>query len=417
MTGIFEKSILSNGIRVLSEKMEGTRAVSLGIWVETGSRFDPPDQTGVAHFIEHMLFKGTENRNAFEIAESLESLGGHLNAFTEKEMTAYYAHVLDQDVAEAVDVLSDVLLNPVMDEADIRNEQQIVLEEIQSLEDTPEDYVQDLFLQQMFRNHALGTSILGDRETIPRISRQILLDFKQLWYTGKRLIITCAGNVDHKILADLIQQAFHKLPAGNDLDSGQSREVSTCFEEIHRQPASQVHYCTGTRGVPYSDKRRYSLICLNTLIGGCMSSRLFQRLREKQGLAYSVFSMLDFWSDAGLWGIYAGTSPSQKTSLMTSVEDELEKIRQGDIESTELERIKNQLLGNLILSMEETSNRMDRLARMEFHTGTYLDVDTITENIRKVTLEHLIDTAKWLLDQPFYTTIIEPHDGTDRRNH
>ncbi len=416
MTGIFKKSTLDNGIRVLSEEMEGTRAVSIGVWVETGSRFDPPDQTGIAHFIEHMLFKGTENRSAFEIAESLESLGGHLNAFTEKEMTAYYAHVLDKDLSKAVDVLSDVLLHPVMDEADIQNEKQIVLEEIQSLEDVPEDYVQDLFLQQMFQNHALGTSILGTAETIPQISRQAVFDFKAKYYTGNRIIITCAGNIDHQILVDLIQKAFDKLPKGEAFSPTQRIEESALYEEIHHQSVSQVHYCTGTRGVPYGDTRRYGLICLNTLIGGCMSSRLFQRLREKQGLAYSVFSMLDFWSDAGLWGVYAGTSPSLKKMLMTAIKEELDTIRDGKIDLNELERIKNQLLGNLILSMEDTSNRMDRLARMEFHAGTYLDIDIITEKIRKVTLEHLTDTAKWLLDQPFYTTIIEPQSRTGRGN-
>lgn len=408
MQQYFQKSCLQNGIRVLSEKMDGIRSVTIGVWILTGSRYDPVEYEGIAHFLEHMVFKGTKTRTAYDIACSLEAVGGHLNAFTEKEFTVFYAHVLEEHMELAIDLLSDIVLNSINKIEDIKNEKQIVIEEIQNLEDTPEDLIQDLFVHQVFQNHALGRSILGTRNSIERINRDSIESFKNKYYTAQNIIVSCAGNVEHKKLVQIVDTAFQNTstafsmlyePVVVDCDS---------IPESFHMPVSQVHYCLGTTGVGFSDPRKHALICLNTLIGGGMSSRLFQNLREKNGLAYSVYSLLDFWSDTGLWGIYSGTSANLKEQLLSRIDDELTQIARGHVTHDELNLIKGQLTGNLILAAEDSTTVMDRLVRLEYYQKHYQDLQKVKEKIEKVTLDDIVQMAHELFEQQQYRTIIEP---------
>lgn len=405
----FQKSCLDNGIRVLSENMEGIRSITIGVWVLTGSRFDPIEHEGMAHFLEHMVFKGTRSRSAYHIASSLEAVGGHLNAFTEKEFTVYYAHVLEKDMALAVDILSDIVLNPTIKNEDIKNEKQIVIEEIQNLEDTPEDLIQDLFVHQVFNDNPLGRSILGTKNSISRMSRLSIEKFKHAYYTADNIIVSCAGNVEHDKLVQLVSDAFQKVSKFSSHNNEPVIVENCSTSDSVKMPVSQIHYCYGTESIGFTDPRKHALICLNTLIGGGMSSRLFQNLREKQGLAYSIYSLLDFWSDKGLWGIYAGTSPTQKQQLLDSIEYELDQINEGAIQHDELDLIKGQLIGNLVLAAEDSTTVMDRLVRLEYYTGDYQDLQSVQNKITKVALDDVITMAHQLFSQQHYITIIEPN--------
>ena len=403
-----QKTILDNGIRIVSEKIDYGQSVSLGIWVVAGSRNESKELNGISHLLEHMVFKGTPSRSAYDIATSLESLGGTLNAFTDREFTCFYATVLEENLPHAVDVLGDIIQNAVLNEKDLLNEKQIIFEEIKELEDTPEDFVQDFFAQLVFDDHSLGLSTLGSYESVDKIRRNDLIEYKKRFYTPNNIIVAAAGRVNHDFLVRQIQQSLGSLP---QRPSGSLEPFKLGNVTLKKMNSSikQTHITTGTLAYSYNDPRKYSLMILNTVLGGGMSSRLFQDLREKQGLAYSVYSLVDLWSDTGLWSVYIGTSPQNSEKVLKLIGEELAKLFENGISAEELEKTKSQIRGNFILSLEDTGSRMNRLAKMELYSQTYLPVNEVISRVEVVSQEDLWSVAHELLDSGrIYTAIIEP---------
>ncbi len=390
----------------MTEKIPYVRSVSLGIWVEAGTRDETPEKNGLAHFLEHMVFKGTENRNAFEIADTLESLGGSLNAFTSKELTSYYAHVLDEHVGIAMDVLSDLILHPLFDPEDIKKEKNVVIEEIRDMEDTPDDLIFEYFFRDLFHPHPLSFSTLGQKEIVRNLTRNDLLEFLKSEYTANRIIVAAAGNVEHAQVVDLAATYFSNLPSGGKRDLGKLPEPGA---NIHFWPgnAQQTHMCLGCQTVPYNHPKRHSLLLLNTILGGGMSSRLFQLLREKYALAYSVFSFADFYLDTGVFGVYIGTDESKIDKTIDLILQEFEKLPRDKFE--EIEKKKSELKGNLLLGLESTSNRMSRLAKMEIYFNEFHTLDDVIHSIEGVTVQDVLSTAEEFLNRErLVETIMKP---------
>jgi predicted Zn-dependent peptidase len=404
----FRKTRLDNGLRIVTESMSGVRSVSIGVWIATGSRHETAATGGISHLLEHMAFKGTERRTPYDIAVSLEALGGHLNAFTEKEFTCYCAVVLDEHLDQAVDVLADILQHPVLRPEDLRSEKGIIHEEIRNVQDTPEDLIHERFLQSVFEPHPLGAPILGTPATLRGITRDDLLRFRRSRYIFSNCIVSAAGNVDHRRLCRMIESRFRDLGTGRVPASRRPRTGRLRFRAI-RAPISQVHICTGSIGVSYTDRRKFPLLVLDTYFGGGMSSRLFQKLREEQGLAYSVYSFLDFWSDTGLWGVYTSTAPDAFDRAMESIRSETRLLAREGIPSDALSRVKSQIIGNLLLTYEDSGHRMSRLAKMEAYTGSYTPVERVIERFRSVTEREVRSVAEALLDGPEpFTVVLKP---------
>lgn len=408
MTGPFKKTVLSNGIRIVSEKMDGVRSVSIGVWIHAGSRQETRKRNGVSHFLEHMLFKGTRSRTTFEIATSLESLGGHLNAFTEREFTCCFAVVLDENLPEAIDVLADVVQHPLLNLRDIENEKRIVFEEIKNVEDTPEEYLQEYFLQAVFPNHSLGFSTLGTFDSVGGIRRSDLAAYRKAYYINENIIVSAAGNLEHGVLVRLIERALRDLPSGKRKANPPARFGESISKTIHR-PTTQTHILTAMPAYGYMDLKKFSLIVLDAYLGGGMSSRLFQNIRENQGLAYSVYSFIDFWADAGLWGVYTGTSPKLARKASESIEHEFEELLSRGMSEHDLNRLKNQITGNLLLTLEDPSSRMNRLAKMEAYANQYTSVDGVLSKIRNVSLDDVRQAAVEILGKnKRFTVVMEP---------
>jgi len=408
MKHTYRKTTLGNGIRVVSEKMNLGRAVSIGVWIASGSRHEPRRQNGISHLLEHMLFKGTHSRSAYDIAVSLESVGGHLNAFTEREATCYYALVLDDNLPEAVDVLSDIVQNGVMAEHDLESEKDIVFEEMQTLADTPEDFIQDCFIQSMFDHHALGQSTLGSHQAVRRLKRDDLVDYHRRVYTSGNIIVAAAGRCDHDRLVGLVEKHFPIQTNGTMSKHEPIRMGKRAFHRI-RSNIKQSHICTGAQTVSYKDPMKYALVVLNTVLGGGMSSRLFQSLREKRGLAYTVYSFFELWSDTGLLGVYTGTSLKNRDEALKRIEEELTLLCDRPIPMDECNRTKSQLKRNLILTMEDCTNRMNRLVKREMYDEPHRSIDETLTFIDSVTPEDVQSLARQLFrQQDRYTTILEP---------
>ncbi|MCK6553427.1 insulinase family protein [Candidatus Binatia bacterium] len=362
------RSQLANGIRVVTETMPGVASVTVGIWVENGSRYERPDQAGISHYLEHLLFKGTERRTAAQIAEEFDAVGGVINAFTGKEYTCYYGKVLAEHMGVAEDVLSDIFLHSRFDPDEIERERSVVLQEISQVEDTPDDYVHDLFNLNFWPEHPLSFPVCGRAETVQRFSRHDFLDFVDSRYRPDRLIVAAAGNVEHQRLVAWAEREFSHL-------SGRTAGVDGVPPTPRRnvfhleKPLEQVHLCLGTPGVSQRAEERYAAYLLNTALGGGMSSRLFQEVREKRGRAYAVYSFLSSYIDAGYIGIYVGTSAEWVEEVVAVILGELRSIRQHGLHPDELTRVKNQLKGNLLLGLETSDNRMSRIAKNEIYFG------------------------------------------------
>ena len=394
---MFTKTVLENGIRVLSHELASTRSVSLGVWVENGSRHEARDQNGISHFIEHLLFKGTERRTAARIAEEMDAVGGVLNAFTGKEYTCYYAKVLDENLPMAIDLLTDIFLHSVFDREEIERERSVILQEISQAEDTPDDYVHDLFNLDFFKDHPLGRPICGEAATVGNFHRENFLNFIQDRYRPGRVIVAAAGHLRHE---DLVREMERRLGAIRNSNFGirnsELANTPTPQSGVFHYPKAleQVHLCLGVVGIHQSHPLRYAALVLNTILGGGMSSRLFQEIREKRGRAYSVYSFLASYKDVGYLGIYAGTSRDWVEEVVELILKETGRLATGDIAEEEVERAKNQLIGNMLLGLETSDSWMNHIARDEIYFGKAVSVDEISRGVRSVSRDDLVRLAR-----------------------
>lgn len=408
LTSEFNKSELKNGIRLVTERIPYVRSISIGAWLVVGSRDESDETNGISHYIEHMLFKGTTNRTASEIAESLESVGGQLNAFTGKELTCFYAHILDEHLPIAVDVISDILSNSVFDESEMEKEKRVILEELNMLEETPEEMIHEYFVDDLYPDHSLGLSIIGKREIISGFTQQDILGYISKNYSATRLVIAAAGNVDHQELVRLVERRFAAFTDRGSRDY-QPPSGPHSGANVVENGAIQAHVCMGTHSYSYRNPKKFGLLILNTLLGAGMSSRLFQNIREKYGLAYSVYSFLDFLYDTGMFGVYIGTDKQKIDDSLELIKNELQNFKEQPVSGAELQRTKSQLKGNLMLGLESTASRMSRLAKMEIYLNDYFTLDDTLNEIEQVTQDDILAIANELFDSDrLFTTILRP---------
>ncbi|MCW0216565.1 MAG: insulinase family protein [Pseudonocardia sp.] len=408
---------LPGGIRVLTERVPGVRSVALGIWISIGSRDESPDQAGAAHYLEHLLFKGTGRRTATGIAEEMDAVGGELNAFTAKEHTCYYAHVLDEDMPMALDVLADVVTNAGLAHTDVELERGVVLEEIAMRDDDPEDLLGELFDETLFGAHPLGLPIVGSEESIRGMSRETLFDFWRGEYTTPRMVVAAAGNLDHTHVADLAAKALadaaSRFPAGAPVGPrtgtpgllAPRRALALRFED-----SEQAHLMLGVPGLDRHDPRRTTLSVLNAALGGGLSSRLFQQVREQRGLAYQVYSSHASYADAGVFSVYAGCAPERLGEVAGVVRDVLAGVAADGLTEAEVIRAKGSMRGGLVLGLEDTASRMNRLGRSEVDHGRQRTLAESLERIEAVTPEQVSALAGELLDVPLTAAVVGPYD-------
>jgi predicted Zn-dependent peptidase len=378
------REVLDTGLRLITETMPHVRSVSLGVWLTCGSRHESVERSGIAHFVEHMLFKGTATRSAEHIAQAIDSIGGQLDAFTAKEYASYYIKVLDEHLPTAVDLLSDIVMNPNFAEADLDKEKKVILEEIKMVEDTPDDLVHELFTQHFWEGHALGRPILGSKETVESFSAGILRDYFRGSYVAPNLIVSAAGNVEHAKVRDLIARAFDKVPSARAPFQDEAPRVMPQVI-VRSKELEQSHVCLGTNSYPQNHPDRYVSYIMNTVLGGSMSSRLFQNVREKRGLAYAVFSGLSAYRDAGNITIYAGCANEAVAELVDVCVEELRGMKKAPVAATELRRAKDHLKGSLMLSLENTASRMSHLARQEIYFERHFSLDETLAGVERVT--------------------------------
>ncbi len=406
------REVLPNGLTVITEAMAQVRSISVGIWIKTGSRREAPELNGISHFIEHMLFKGTTSRSAEQIARSVDSIGGHLDAFTAKECVCFNTKVLDEHLPIAFDVLTDLLLNPRFDEADIVRERGVVLEELKMDEDNPDYLVHELFTQNFWKDHALGKPILGTRETVKHLEQKVLRDYFRRCYVPNNMIISAAGNLEHQRVVDLVHEAYAGLKAHPDDHDDPKPAPHSRITLRNKKTLEQVHMCLGVPSYPLSDERRYACYLLNTLLGGGMSSRLFQNIRERQGLAYAVFSELNPYRDTGCLSVYAGTSTESASKVVELIVGEFSDLKANLVPDEELRRAKDHLKGSLMLSLESTTSRMSNLARQEMYFGKFFSLDEIVTRIERVTREELQEIAiEFFAPQQIAVTVLGNLDG------
>ncbi|MBT1075859.1 M16 family metallopeptidase [Geobacter grbiciae] len=386
------KTILDNGVRVISEYMPHAHSVSIGIWVANGSRHERREHNGVAHFIEHLLFKGTVRRSALDIAREIDSVGGVLNAFTSREYVCYYAKVLDKNLPQAVDLLTDIFLNSTFDPEEIEKERKVVLQEISMLEDSPDDYVHDLFHRSFWRGHPLGMSILGSAESVSNLSRDAIVGHRDAMYRSEDIIVAVAGNVRHDELLKLIRGSFDSVPEGTGRNCCHLPVYDQKLEIVEKD-LEQLHICLGTKSLPHNHPRRFEAYLMNTILGGSMSSRLFQEIREHLGLAYTVYSYVVSHTDAGSLVVYAGTSPEKLSDVLEITCSELRRLKFEPVPATELEAAREQLKGNILLSLESSDNRMTKLAKNEIYFGRYLSLAELTGGFDSATADGIAELA------------------------
>jgi predicted Zn-dependent peptidase len=380
---------LPNGLTVITEQMQHIRSASIGVWLQTGSRDEDPEWNGISHFIEHMVFKGTKHRTAEEIARQVDSIGGNMDAFTAKECICFNVKVLDEHVPVALDILSDLVLNPVFDGSDIARERGVIMEEIKMDEDNPDYLVHEIFTQNFWKDHPLGKPILGTKETVKRFERESVLDAYAHRFAPGNIIVSAAGNLDHDRFVELVRGHFeHMTPMTNGFHSS-TPKISSRIILRNKKALEQVQLCMGVPAHPIAHEKRHAGYVLNTLLGGGMSSRLFQNIRERQGLAYSIYSDLNPYRDTGCLAVYAGTSLASASKVVQSVVSEFRKLKTEPVPDEELRRSKAQLKGSLMLSLESSTSRMSNLARQEMYFDRYYDLDELIERIEAVTAEDL----------------------------
>lgn len=388
-----QKTTLNNGIRILTEEIPHVHSLSIGLWVDTGSKNESEDVYGISHFIEHMLFKGTSSRNAMQIAQEIEDTGGSINAFTDKENTCFYARTLDKHLDKSIDVLSDIYLNSLFDTEEINKEKQVVIEELKMYDDSPDDLCYDTLIENVWHDHPLGHKIVGTVEAINNFSQEKIKSYMKDHYTTNQLIISVAGNIKTSEVIDKLKNKFESLPKveaiNNEPEATHKRYISSRYKDIE-----QLHVCLATKGPIITDENRYAYAIIDSILGGGMSSRLFQEVREKRGLAYSVGSFELMYRKAGLFGVYAGISPNNFEEMLKCTLYELDRIKSGDISENDISRAKEHLKGSLLLSMEAVKNRMMRLARNEIYYNRTISSEEIINSVDKVDYNQLVNLAK-----------------------
>ncbi len=399
-----ERQTLSNGLRIVTEAMPYVRSVSLGVWIGSGSRIERGPENGLSHFIEHMVFKGTKHMTAEDIARSVDSVGGGLDAFTSKELVSFNTKVLDEHLPVALDVLADLVLNPLFREEDIEREKGVILEEIKMEADQPEFVLHETFIGNFWKGHGLGKPILGTKETVKKFAQPMLFDYYNRVYAPKNILITAAGNLDHDRIVSLVREKFASLEDRGTIPVDSVPKTHAPLILKKKDSLEQVHIALGVPAYPLAHELRFPLYVLNTVVGGGMSSRLFQNIREKQGLAYAVYSELNLFSDTGCFTVYAGTAAETAKQVIGSVIDEFRKLKNELIGEDELRRAKDHLKGSLMLSLESTSSRMSNLARQEIYFDRFMSMDEMLESIESVTREEVQMIAQEFF-QPDYIAL------------
>jgi predicted Zn-dependent peptidase len=400
------KDVLDNGLTLLTESMPHVRSVAIGVWLRRGSRHETPRQSGLSHFIEHMVFKGTRHRSAERIAEEVDSIGGFMDAFTAKEYAAFHLKVLDEHLPLAADILGDIVMNPLFDPGEMAKEKKVIFEEINMVEDTPDDLVMEMFSEAYWPDHPLGRPILGSKRTVGGFDRDDLATFFRKVYHPGHLVVAAAGNVEHGRTLELVKRHFGALPKGSPAVAGRPPRSTPAIVTRRKTQLEQVHLCVGARGYPQTHERRFGAHVLNTILGGSMSSRLFQNVREKRGLVYSISSGLSSYSDAGTLTVYAGTSRDSLDEVIRVTIDELRRLTDELVPADELRRAKDHLKGGLLLSLESSGSRMSQLARQEISFGRQFTLEEVAEAIEAVTSDEVQSIARALFTGPLAASVL-----------
>lgn len=391
---MFTKLYLDNGIPVVMEQLKSFRSVIIGIWVKVGSRYETHDKNGISHFLEHMFFKGTKKRTPTDISFHIDSIGGDLNAFTSRENTAFYVKVLDEYIEKGVELLSDIFLHSTFPEEEVEKEKGVIKEEIKLVEDTPDDYIHDLFSKTVWGDTGLGQPVLGRRESIKSLTREDLVSHVRKYYGTADTVIACAGNFDTDAVMALLNHHLGSLRRGSEPELLQAPRFKSEIAIFQRE-LSEAHICLGVEGLPYASEERYAVALLNSILGASVSSRLFQEIREKKGYAYSIYSFASSYLDTGLWAVYAGTGRKKAVTVTELIIKEMKGLYET-ISDAEVRRAKDQLKGNIVLGMESTSSRMQSIARQEIYYGRYFSQKEIIKEIEAVKLNHVRDLANRL---------------------
>jgi len=405
----FRRTKLDSGITVVTERMDEVRSVSTGFWFDVGSRDEPDTIAGTSHFLEHLLFKGTPRRSAKDIADAFDAVGGDINAFTGKEYTCYYNRVLDDDLSMALDILSDMVRNSVIDAEELGSERKVILEEIAMHEDTPDELVHDLYFRAMWDGHPLGRPVLGFNESIGNVTRDQVVDYWRRRYTPENLVVASAGHIDHDQLVETVKSRFSGIEGEKTVRTGEA-PASGSGIAVHKRPTEQAHIVVGTEGLHRAHDDRYALSVLDTVLGGGMSSRLFQEIREKRGLAYSVYSYRSLFADTGSFAVYAGTTPQNAHTVLQLIREQIDAVVADGITEAELKRAKGHSKGALVLSSEDPGSRMSRLGRQQLTTGEILSIDELIARYESVEMDDIDRVARTVLDGPVLTTVVGPFD-------
>jgi len=397
--------------------MSHLRSVSLGVWVKCGSRSEPPEIAGISHFIEHLLFKGTRSRSAAEIAEAIDSVGGQLDAFTEKEFVGFYARVLDEHLPLAFELLSDIVQNPTFPEVEMKREREVIFEEINMVEDSPQDLILDLHLENFWKGHPLGRPISGTKQTVRTITRKDVRNFFHKYYHAGNIVIAAAGNIKHSQVHKLAERYFSDLNGGNAVPAGPPPRACAGRHIRQKSHLEQTHLCLGTISPSVTSEQRYCCHLMNHILGGGVSSRLFQNIREKRGLVYSIYSMLSLYRDAGSLAVYAGTAPEKAAQVVNLVLKEFKRMRQDLVSAEELKRAKDYVKGSLMLGLESSSSRMAHLAQQMIYYERLYKLEEILEAVERVTARDIRDLANTVFDSSYIAlTVLSSKDGVDLQN-
>ena len=410
----FRRTVLPGGLRVVTEAVPGVRSAAFGVWVGVGSRDEQLPEHGASHFLEHLLFKGTRRRDALEIASVMDAVGGELNAFTAQEYTCYYARVLDADLPLAVDVVSDLVTSALVAPHDVESERGVILEEISMHDDDPGDVVHDAFAEALYGDHPLGRPVIGTVDSIEALAGEAIEGYYRSRYTAPNMVVSVAGNVDHDAVVRLVAAGFPDGPAAAPAPLRPwAPPTALCGSVVEDRPTEQAHLVLGTHGVHRDDDRRWALSVLNNAVGGGMSSRLFQEVREKRGLAYSVYSYTSSSADAGMFGVYAGCTPAKVDEVLHLVRDELAAVADKGLLDEEVARAKGQLRGSLVLGLEDTGSQMSRIGKAELVQGEVLPVEELLARLAAVTPDDVRAVADEVLRRPLSLGIIGPFPDRD----